>query len=317
MQTTEWAYLRGEFVPLPEATISIKTHGFLYGTSVFEGIRGYWSDDKETTYLFRAREHFERMLRNAKLLMLDSPLDLEGMVATTTELIQRNNYRKDAYIQPRLYKSGQFIPPYIDGVETDYCCYTQAFGKYLDASKGIKVCVSSWRRLSDNSLTPRGKIGGAYVNSCLSSSEAHLNGFDDAIVLGEDGYIAEGSAMNLFMVKHNTLITPTTTDGILEGITRGTFIELAQQELGIEVCARRIQRSELYDCDELFFTGTAAQMVPIASVDHRTVGSGTGDVGPISQKLKDLYERIVKGNHPAYEHWLTPVPALAGAGTSS
>lgn len=306
---TEWAYIRGQYVPLEEATISIKTHGFLYGTSIFEGIRGYWSPTQKTTFLFRAKEHMARMLNNAPLLLLDSPLDLDGMMGVIQSLIQRNNYQKDAYIQPRLYKSSQFIPPYIDNLETDFCCYTQAFGQYLDTSKGIKVCVSSWRRLGDNSITPRGKIGGAYVNSCLSASEAHLNGFDDAIVLNENGYVAEGSAMNFFMIKGGRLVTSCTTDGILEGITRNSILEMSQKELGLTIEVRNIQRSELYDCQEAFFCGTAAQIVPIASVDHRPIGQG--GVGPITLQLKELYDQIVQGHVPAYEHWLTPVPAAA------
>lgn len=306
---TAVAYFQGKYVPEDQANINIKTHAFLYGTSIFEGIRGYWDPESKSVYLFRVAEHFERMLQSAKLLFMDVNLTVEAMVDICRELVSRNAFQSDVYLQPRLYKSGLRIPPNLEGVETDFCCFIQAFGAYLDTNKGLNVCVSSWRRVSDNAIPPRGKIGGAYVNTGLVMAEAHLNGFDDGIVLTESGHVAEGSGMNLFLVKNGKLITSRTTDNILEGITRGSIIELAENELGLEVESRLINRTELYMSDEAFFTGTAAQVAPITRIDQRPVGSG--ESGEITIKLQQLYMDVAKGKHTKYRHWLTDVKSHA------
>lgn len=299
------AYIRGQYVPEDQATINIRTHAFLYGTSLFEGIRGYWNESHEAIYLFRAREHFERLLKNANLIFLESPLDLDGLMEVSCELVKKNAYRSNVYIQPRLYKSGFVMPPRLEDIESDICYFMLPMGDYLDTEKGLNVCVSSWRRISDNAIPPRGKISGAYVNSGLAMAEAHMNGFDDCILLSESGYVSEGSGMNLFMVRNGVLITPSATENILEGITRGSVIELAQNELGLRVEERAIQRTELYVADEVFFTGTAAQIAHVSKIDHRPIGSEKA--GPITQQLQTLYDDVVHGNVPKYSHWLTEV----------
>lgn len=303
------AYFQGKYVPEDQANVNIKTHAFLYGSSVFEGIRGYWNPETETVYLFRAAEHFERMLQSAKLLFLETDLSVADLVEICRQLVVQNYFESDVYLQPRLYKSGLIVPPKLDEVETDYCCFALPFGNYLDIEKGLKVCVSNWRRVSDNAIPPRGKIGGAYVNTGLVMAEAHMNGFDDGILLTEEGNVSEGSGMNLFLVKEGKLLTPRTTDNILEGITRATVIELARNVLGIEVEERPINRTELYLADEAFFTGTAAQIAPIASIDQRTIGNGL--IGPVSKQLQTLYMEVAKGKHSQYQHWLTPVKVHA------
>ncbi len=310
---TTYAYFQGQYVPEDQANINIKTHAFLYGTSVFEGIRGYWNEQTETVYLMRAREHFERMLQSAKILFMETSLTVEDMTETCAQLIQKSGIRGDVYLQPRFYKSGHVVPPRLDEVDTDYCCFVLPFGAYLDVNKGLKVCVSSWRRVSDNAIPPRGKIGGAYVNTGLAMAEAHINGVDDAIFLTEEGHVSEGSGMNLFLVKDGKLITPRTTDNILEGITRASLMELAQNELGMEVEARLVNRTELYLADEAFFTGTAAQVAPIASIDNRPIG--TGKSGPITLQLQQIYMDAVKGKNTKYSHWLTPVKAQVASAT--
>lgn len=302
---TAIAYFQGDYVPEDQANVNIKTHAFLYGTSVFEGIRGYWNPEKEAVYLFRAKEHFERMLLSAKLLFMDTPYTVEQLVEICRQLVAKNAFTSDVYLQPRFYKSGLIVPPKLDDVPTDFCCFALSFGAYLDTNKGLKVCVSSWRRVSDNAIPPRGKIGGAYVNTGLVMAEAHLNGFDDGILLTEDGNVSEGSGMNLFLVKNGKLITSRTTDNILEGITRGTILELAEKELGLETESRLLNRTELYLADEAFFTGTAAQVAPITSIDQRTIGNG--QVGEITSKLQQLYMDVAKGKYPKYNHWLTEV----------
>lgn len=302
---TATAYFQGQYVPEDQANVNIKTHAFLYGTSIFEGIRGYWNDETETVYLMRAREHYARMVENSKFLLMDMAWTVDDLMAITSELVARNGLPQDVYIQPRFYKSGLVVPPRLEEVETDLCCFVMPFGSYVDTEKGLKACVSSWRRVSDNAITPRGKIGGAYVNSGLVMAEAHLNGFDDGIVLTEEGNVSEGSGMNVFLVKNNTLITPRTTDNILEGITRASVMELAEKELKIPAVARPVNRTELYTADEIFFCGTAAQIAPVVSVDHRKVGSGS--VGPVSRQIRDLYNQAVRGKLLQYQHWLTPV----------
>ncbi len=308
---TPIAYFKGQYVPEDQANINIKTHAFLYGTSVFEGIRGYWNEESQSIYLFRAQEHFERMLQSAKIVLLDPPLDLEGLMDTCRELVIRNGFRSDVYLQPRFYKSGHIVPPRLDDVSTDYCCFVLPFGAYLDLDKGLNVCVSSWRRVSDNAIPPRGKVGGAYVNTGLVMAEAHMNGFDDGILLTDEGNVSEGSGMNLFLYKDGKLITSRRTDCILEGITRASIIEIARNELGVETEERPVNRTELYLADEAFFTGTAAQVAPIASIDHRKLGNGKP--GEFAMTLQKLYIDIAKGKHPKYHSWLTEVKLPAHA----
>lgn len=308
---TPTAYFQGQYIPENEANVNIKTHAFLYGTSVFEGIRGYWNPDEEAIYLFQAKEHFERMLQSAKFIFLETDLDVDKLLEISRELIVRNQFKSDVYLQPRLYKSGHVIPPKLANVDTDYCCFMLPFGDYLDVDKGLNVCVSSWRRVSDNAIPPRGKVGGAYVNSALIAAEAHNNGFDDGIVLTEAGHVSEGSAMNLFIVRNGKLITTRNTDNILEGITRAAIMEIARNEMGLEVEARKVDRTELYVADEAFFVGTATQVAPITRIDSRPVGTGTP--GPIAQELKQRYIDIAKGKNPKYRRWLTEVKLHAHA----
>jgi branched-chain amino acid aminotransferase len=303
------AYFQGDYRPEEACNVNIKTHAFLYGTSIFEGIRGYWNAEKRSIFLFKAVEHCDRMLENGRMLYLNSQYTTESMVDILTQLIQRNQFESDIYIQPRLYKSGLNVPLPMDQVDTDLAIFAMPFGAYLDLEKGLKVCISNWRRLSDNAIPPRGKISGAYVNSCLMVSDAKQNGYDDAICLTEQGNVSEGSGMNLFFLRKGKLVTPRTSENILEGITRASIITLAQEELGIEVEERIVDRSELYLADEMFFTGTAAQLAPITSVDLRPVG--TGKVGEIAKKLQALYINIAQGKQPKYHHWLTEVPVNA------
>lgn len=303
------SYVRGQFVPEAEATINIRTHAFLYGSSIFEGIRGYWNAETEAVYLFRMKEHFERILDSAKLIFIKTDLTVDKLIEITAELVRRNGFTSDIYVQPRLYKSGFVVPPRLEEVDSDYCCFAIPFGDYVSTEKGLSVCVSSWRRISDNAIPPRGKIGGAYVNSGLVMAEAHLNGFDDGIMLTEDGHVSEGSGMNLFLVRNGKLITSRTTDNILEGITRDSIIQLASNELGMPVEQRLINRTELYLADEAFLVGTATQVASVTSIDHRPIG--TGEIGEFSRKLRELYIEVARGKHPKYAHWLTEVKAHA------
>lgn len=297
----EYAYFEGQFVALDEAKISIKTPAFLYGTSIFEGIRGYWLSETRQLCVFRMREHYERMLKNSHIFYLTPAQGLDELCKITVELIQRNRPTSDLYIRPTLYKAGENITPTFDQTVTEFCLWTKPFGNYLDLDKGLNVCVSNWRRISDNAIPARAKAGGAYINTALAVTDARRLGFDDAVFLTEAGTVSEGSAMNLFLVKNGCFITPARSEDILEGITRDTIMTLVQQEMGLSVEERVIDRSELYHADEAFFCGTGAQVAPITRFDNRSVGAG--EPGPLTKKLQGLYFDAVKNKLPQYSQW--------------
>lgn len=299
------AYFEGQFVPLEQARVSIMTHAFNYGTGVFEGIRAYWNADHGQLYVFRLREHSERLLRSAKTLRMELGLSAEQIDALILELLRREGYREDAYIRPLAYKADQIIGVRLHKLQDRLTIFATPFGKYIEKQDGASVCVSSWRRNDDNAIPARAKVTGAYVNSAFIKSEAQLNGFDEAIVLNQDGHVSEGSAANLFIVRDGVLVTPPTTANILEGITRATVMALAKAELGIETVERQIDRSELYTADEAFFCGTGVEVTAIGSIDHYQVGRG--GVGPITRQLRDLYFRVVHGDVEQYRHWCAPV----------
>lgn len=299
----QWAFFKGEFVPIEDAKISIMTQVLNYGIGAFGGIRGYWNEEPEQLYVFRIDDHYRRFLKSAKLLNATLPYTADDLKQITLDLLRREGYREDAYIRPLVYNATRDLTPRLYDVEFAFACFTLALGNYIKLE--VRACTSSWRRLDDNVIPSRGKITGGYVNSAFARSEAHWNGYDEGIVLNQDGHVAEGSAENLFIVRDGKLRTPPVSDNILEGITRNTLIRIAQAELGLEVVERSIDRSELYIADEVMFCGTGAQVAAIVEIDHRAVGNGK--VGPITQKIQDTYFRIVRGRHPKYMDWLTPV----------
>ncbi|MCH8204297.1 MAG: branched-chain amino acid transaminase [Candidatus Hydrogenedentes bacterium] len=304
MEAAGTAYFEGKYVPAEEAKVSILTHAFNYGTGLFEGIRGYYNKEEDAILLFRLQEHIDRFLRNCNVLFMDLSESREDLEGICIELVKRSEFREDVYIRPIAYKSELSLSPKLKGVESSFCCWVIKLGDYVEINAGLDVAVSSWRRLSDNAIPARAKTTGSYINSALARTEADQAGFDEAIVLCEDGTVAEGSAMNIFMVLDGKLITSPPTADILIGITRNTVMELARKELGLDVVERPIGRTELYVCDELFFTGTGAQVAPVRSVDRRLVGDGKP--GPISKKLQTLYFEVVQGKVDKYRHWCTP-----------
>jgi branched-chain amino acid aminotransferase len=305
-QTTKtYAFFKGKFVPLEEANVNIMNNAFMYGTAIFEGIRGYYNERKNEMYVFRMREHFERMMDSMKIMYMEPKHTVDEFCKLTIELLRMNSPKCDTYIRPGAFKAGQKIGPSLENNPTEFYIFTVPFGDYFHGAQGLKVQVSSWRRVEDNAIPARAKIVGAYANTALAKTDALMAGFDECIVLSENGHVSEGSAMNLFMVKRGQLVTTPTTENILEGITRNTIMEMAEQELGLKTICRTLDRSELYTADELFFCGTGAQIAPIASVDRRPVG--TGESGVISNKIKDLYISICRGEMPKYNKWLTPV----------
>ncbi|MGC8838097.1 MAG: branched-chain amino acid transaminase [Anaerolineae bacterium] len=300
-----YAFFRGAFVPIEEARLSIMAHVVNYGTGCFEGIRAYWNAETAQLYVFRLQEHYQRLLRSCRILHITLPYSADELGEITVELLRKEGYREDVYIRPLAYKGSEGIGVRLHDLVDEFAVFAIPFGKYIPKEGGIRACVSSWRRVNDSAIPARAKIIGAYVNSAFSKTEAHLNGFDEAIVLTDDGHVSEGSAENIFLVRNGQLITPPVTDNILEGITRATVMDLARAELGIPTVERRIHRTELYIADEAFFCGTGVELVPIAEIDHRPVGAG--GVGPITQKLQDLYAQVVRGKVPKYLSWCTPV----------
>jgi branched-chain amino acid aminotransferase len=303
----KYAFFKGEIVPVEEAKISIMTHGFNYGTGCFEGIRAYWNEQEKQLYVFRLREHYERMHRSARILRIGLPYGEDELSEHTVALLRREGYREDVYIRPLAYKASEIIGVRLHDLEDGFAMFAVPFGRYIENEEGAHVCISAWRRVDDNATPARSKITGAYVNSALSKTDAVLGGYDEALVLCESGHVSEGSAENFFMVRDGTLITPSVTSNILEGITRETIMTLAREEMGMETVERSIDRSEVYVCDEAFLCGTGVQVAAITQIEHRPVGSGA--IGPVVTRLRELYFDAVRGKNPKYQHWCTPVYA--------
>ena len=301
---TKYAFFRGKIVPVEEAKISIMTHALHYGTGCFEGIRAYWNEEEKQLYVFRMQEHYERFHRSCRLILIDLPYSVEELGEITVELLRKEGFQADTYVRPLAYKGSEVIGVRLHDLEGHLAMFAVPFGRYIEKEEGADVCVSSWRRISDNAVPARGKLTGSYINSAFIKTEAIWNGYDEAIVLTQDGHVSEGSAENLFIIRGGKLITSPVTDNILEGITRATIMRLARDELGLEVVERRIDRTELYVCEEAFFCGTGVQVAAIARVDHRPVGEGR--MGPIVSQLRDLYFDVVKGKVEKYRDWCTP-----------
>lgn len=308
---TQFAYFEGQIVPIDQAKVSITCNTLHYGTGCFGGLRGYWNDEEQLLYGFRLHDHYVRLLESAKLLRCELDYTPEKLVDITLELLAREGWAENCYIRPMVYKDDGVFRVWLHDATDKVCIFSQAVGSYIRGDDPAKVCVSGWRRIDDTMIPARGKLNGAYVNSAMIKSDAMLSGFDDALVLNQDGHVSEGSAANFMIVRRGQLITSPLTDNILEGITRRTIIELARDELGLDVQERSIDRSELYLAEEAFYCGTGAQVKPIGSIDHYVLGSG--DVGPVTQQIHDLFFRVVTGREPKYRDWLSPVPTLEAA----
>ncbi len=297
-------YFDGRYMPMRDARVGILTHALHYGTGVFEGLRAHWDETQEELFIFRANEHYERWMQNCGILRIHIPHSPEELTAITLEILRRNAFRTNVYIRPLAYKSAERVGVSLDD-EDAFAITALPFGEYLPADRGVHAGVSSWRRIEDNAIPPRAKICGAYVNSAMASADARLSGFDEAILLNEDGHVAEGATCNIFLLRKGKLITPPVTENVLEGITRDSVMKLASSELGIDTVERPVDRSELYQCDELFFTGTAVAITPVVRVDNRPVGDCRA--GSITRRLQQLYFDVTRGHSHAYQNWLTPV----------
>ncbi len=300
------AFFRGQVVPLSEARVSVTTHALHYGTAVFEGIRGNWNADHDKLYVFRMREHYERFIQGCRIMMLNIPYNVDDLCEITLDLLKRCGYKEDLYIRPLAYKSEERVANLkLQDLSSDFTLIVVPFGAYIEAEGAIRCCTSSWRRVDDTIIPPRVKISGHYVNSILAKTEATLSGFDEAIMLTQDGNVSEGSGENLFLISNGVLHTPLVADNNLTGITRDSAMRIASDELGLNIVERQIRRSELYLADEIFLTGTAAHVTPVGELDMRPIGDG--GVGPITQQINDMYVDIIAGNNPKYQDWCAAV----------
>ncbi|MDQ6746511.1 MAG: branched-chain amino acid transaminase [Candidatus Dormibacteraeota bacterium] len=304
-QGEAWVFFDGEFRQYKDVHLGLMTHALHYGTGCFEGIRAYWNETQEQLFCLLMRPHFKRLKDSARIIKIDLPYSVDEMVEATLEVVRRNQYREDVYIRPFAFKSAEEIGVRLHGLKSSFAIYTSPFGNYVDIDAGIRCMVSSWRRVDDNAAPARAKVTGIYINSALAKTVANENGFDEAIVLTQEGHVSEGSAENLFIVRDGVLVTPPPSDNILEGVTRNILTILAREDLDLAVVERSIDRSELYVADEVLLCGTGAQVSPVIEIDRRQIGAGTP--GPITQALQKLYFDMVKGRVEERLDWLHPV----------
>jgi branched-chain amino acid aminotransferase len=308
----KYAFFKGHIVPYSEAKVGVLTHTLNYGTGVFGGLRGYWNDEEEQSFIFRPEDHYRRFLQSTKMLCMDLPYTLHDLAQLTAELLRKENLREDCYIRPLAYFADEIIGVRLHDMNPDVTIMAMPFGLYVENDEGAHVTVSSWRRVDDNSIPARGKISGAYVNSAFVKTEALRAGFDEAIVLNNDGHLSEGSAANVFVVRDGQVLTPPVTDNILEGVVRRSIMELLREEMGVDVVERSIDRTELFIAEEAFFSGTGVQITAITRVNHRSIGEGV--MGPLTTKLRELFFNVVRGRVPKYRHWCAPVFAEPSVG---
>ena len=298
---SDYAFFHKQFMPLSEAKIGVLTHALHYGTACFEGIRGNWDSKEGRFCVFRLQDHYKRMLGGCRMLRITLPYSIDKLCQLTGELVERSGYRQDVYIRPLAYKSSEALGVRLHNLDDDFLIVVTTLPPYLDAENGVRSCVSSWRRVDDTMIPPRGKICGIYANSALAKTEACENGFDEAILLTQDGHVSEGSGENIFLVTGGKLITPLPSDNILMGVTRDSVMTLAKNELGIDTIERQVDRSELYVAEECFFTGTAANVAPILEIDHRPIGNGK--IGKVTAKLQKLFAEVMVGRNAKYPEW--------------
>lgn len=299
------AFFEGNYVKTEDAKVSVMTNALQYGTAFFGGMRGYYHKEKGFLSVFRVDDHIKRFLTSAQIIGVSMKYSHQQIKDITMKLIEMNKPQTDTYFRPFAYAGSTNLSPNLERDHTfDFAMYMIPLGDYLPTDKGLSVCVSSWRRISDNAIPSRAKISGSYINSALAKLEASTRGYDEAIFLSEDGHVAEGSAMNLFIVRNGVLITPAFSENILEGITRRTIVKIAE-DMGIPTMDRVVDRTELYVADEAFFSGTGAQVAWINKIDDRIIADGKR--GPITSKIQDTFFEIVRGNNQKYAEWCTKI----------
>jgi len=312
MKSPKYIFLNGECVKYEDAKVHVLTTANKFAAIVYEGIRAYWNEEQEELFIFRHKEHIDRLFRSMKIARMSSPYSDDEYKEILINLLKKNELREDVHIRHQslvIADNGALSSTGPIGVMIATMPLSRYYG---DEKKGINVCISSWRRISDNDLPPRIKCTGNYANSRLALIQAREDGYDDAIILTTNGHVAEGSGSNFFMIKNGQPITPMITNSILEGITRSTLIELFKEEHGLEVIERNIDRTELYTADEAFFCGSGVEITPILSVDKYKLS--VDNIGPLTQEIKDTYFGVVRGEIPKYHQWLTSTYAAQRLG---
>lgn len=299
------AFFKDRIVPYAEAHVGLLTHTLNYGTGVFAGVRGYWNQDESKLLVFRLTDHVRRLHESARLMRMELPLSEDATARAVLDLLRAEGLKEDCYVRPLAFYCDETIGVRLHGLHPALSIVAVPFGLYIDKADGAHCTVSSWRRPDDNVIPARGKITGSYANSAFAKSDAELAGFDEAILLNRDGYVSEGSGENIFLVRRGVVVTPSLNQSVLEGITRRSLITLLRDELGVPVEERPVDRGELFMADEVFLTGTAAQITAVSRIDHRAVGSG--QMGPLSRKLRDLFYGVVRGRVAKYRSWCTAV----------
>ena len=298
----EFIWFDGRFVKWDEATVPIMTHALHYGTAVFEGIRAYAS--RNNLYIFKLNEHMKRLHRSASVYSIALNYTAKELCGATTQLLKKIGLRESCYIRPLTFVGLHGIDLNITRESpTHTAIIIFPLAKYFNG-EGIKACVSSWRRIHDTAIPPMAKAAGNYLNSILATQESKRNGYDESILLDRDGYVSEASGENIFLVRNNNIYTPSIASSALEGITRDTTITIAK-DLGYKVKERSISRTELYIADEIFLTGTAAEIIAVTSIDDRMIGNGIE--GSVTKSIREKYSEIVSANVEGFMSWLTPV----------
>lgn len=308
MEEAAKIWMNGALVDWADAQVHVLSHGLHYGTSVFEGIRAYETDDGPA--VFRLTDHLARLERSADMYYMPLPYSQEELRAAVHAVVGVNEL-KSCYIRPIAFRGYGTMGLFPLDAQVDIAIAAWEWGAYLGEEglkNGIRAKVASWRRIGNNTIPAHAKAGGQYLNSILAKVETHKSGYQEAILLNEHGFVADGSGENIFVVKDGRMVTPPPAASILEGITRATVMELAVAE-GIEIVERDIARSELYNADEVFVTGTAAEICPLNEIDDHPLGPP----GPITKRLQERFFGITEGREAAYSHWLDRVPAAAPA----
>jgi branched-chain amino acid aminotransferase len=319
MTLPQHAFFHGRVVPYAEARVGVMTHALNYGTGVFAGIRAYWNAEEEELFVFRPHDHFERFLESARLLDMSLPYSAESLTEALVELLRAELLREDCYARPLAFYADESIGVRLHNLTPEVSIVAMPYGRYIENDEGLHATISSWRRVDDTMIPPRGKIAGAYVNSAFAKTDAQRAGFDEAIVLNPDGHVSEASAANVFLIRRGTAITPPVTDNVLEGITRRSVIELLSGTLGVPVVERSMDRTELMLADEVFLCGTGVQIAAVTRLDHRPIGSGR--MGPVVSSLRDFFFEVARGKRTEFRHWCHPVygdaPARPGQSRAS
>lgn len=305
MSTFPYTYIRKKIVPTSKAVIPIQAKAIQYGLGCFSGIRGFWNSKKKNLYIFRMDDQFKRLEESAKILGMQLDMDYPKFKNLVFELLKKNKVKEDVYIRPTLYAGSIKLTPRFDNEDDDLAIYMMSLKDYFSTTKGLNVCISSWRRFDDDVFSTKAKMTGAYASSALAKTEAISNGYDEPIFLNRDGKVCEASGANIFGIKDGIVWTPPLSSNNLNGITRRSLIELMRNEMKIEVREENFDRSMLYTFDELFLSGTAAKVAYISHVDKRKIGNG--EIGEITKKAKDLYDKAALCNLTNYEKWCTAI----------